>query len=109
MAADDMHVVMCKIMRYLYDCMKAGEEPDIEKISPSALGIPRTYWSDIWHDMVRRGFIDGVGVRDTNDVPWINMVRPVVTLAGVEFMEESTMMAKALKLLKETRGLIPLP
>ena len=29
MASDDMHVVMYKILKYLYECLKKGVEPNM--------------------------------------------------------------------------------
>ena len=33
MAKDDYHVIVCKILKYLYACLKAGENAENEKLS----------------------------------------------------------------------------
>ncbi len=106
MAYDEMHAVMCRILRYLYDCMRAGEDADLSKVSPSALGIPQPYWENIWAQMARAGYVDGVGYTDSCRLS-ANVVCPTATIAGVEFLQENSAMRKAAKILSEVRGFIP--
>lgn len=47
MAKDDFFVIAYRILAYLYSCMKAGEIPDVAKISYEKLKIPEKYWQDI--------------------------------------------------------------
>lgn len=55
-----MHVVMYKVLAYLYDCMKKGIEPEDARWCAPALGIPESYWTAVVSQLVRHGFIDGV-------------------------------------------------
>lgn len=110
MAQNDMYVVMYKILCYLYDCMKRDVEPDDSQFSHVALGIPERYWSDIMLELHAKHYIRGVTVmpRGQSDSA-IVMNRPRVTMEGVEFMQENTMMAKARKFLVDTKSALPIP
>ena len=110
MAQNDMYVVMYKILCYLYDCMKRDVEPDRDAFSHAALGIPERYWTDIVRELHSKHFIRGVTVspRGQSDFNVI-MNRPRVTMEGVEFMQENTMMAKAREFLVDTKSALPIP
>ncbi|MFQ9435582.1 MAG: hypothetical protein ACLR1R_04080 [Ruminococcus callidus] len=45
MAKNDMEVIMYKILRYLYECMKAGKTPDLANImwNCKMFDIPKAY------------------------------------------------------------------
>lgn len=101
MAKDDMHVVIFKILAYVYDCMKRGIEVDKGVISHEALGIPEPYWVQIMGELVSRGYVTGVSVRPTTTVTVVNIAKPAVTLDGVEFLMENGMMAKAARVVAD--------
>lgn len=39
MAKDDYFVLAYRILKYLYECFKAGERADTDMFGPAALGI----------------------------------------------------------------------
>jgi len=45
MAKNDMEVIMYKILRYLYECMKLGVEPELEQFAWNSklFDIPQSY------------------------------------------------------------------
>lgn len=108
MAHDDMHVVMYKILSYLYKCLKAGDKPDMRMVSPEALGINAAYWASIIEELVDRGYVKGYRVAD---IPSRNRVitpeHPTVTMSGVEFLMENSMMRKAYQFLRDTKDAVP--
>lgn len=108
MAQNDMYVVMYKILCYLYDCMKKDKEPDSE-FGYVALGIPERYWTDIMHELFRKHFISGVMVAPCGTDVKIVLRRPRVTMEGVAFMQENTMMSKARDFLVTTKSVLPIP
>lgn len=107
MARDDMHVVMYTILKYLYDCLKGGVRPDVSKFSATALGINDLYWDAIVSDLVNRGYVRGVTVYHNQDSDRVQMISPSVTIEGVEFMMENSLMRRALDFLTETKSAIP--
>ena len=110
MAQDDMHVVMYKILAYLYSCMKAGDKPIERHYSHDGdvLCIPYAYWAAIMAELVENGYVKGVVVARTwgGDVV-AKPTEPAITMKGVEFLQENSMMRKALGFLKETKSALP--
>lgn len=110
MSSDDMHVVMYKILAYLYDCMKKGLEPQAARIryDSDMIGpIPERYWCSIMGQLVDKGLVKGVVIRWFDNEPHVLMADPTVTLEGVEFMQENSMMKKALNFLREAKSTLP--
>ncbi len=110
MANDDMHVVMYKILAYLYSCMKSGDKPIFEHYSHDGdvLSIPYPYWASIIQQLQENGYVSGFVIKktwggDTLVVP----SDPSVTMDGVEFLQDNSKMKKALKFLKDTKSALP--
>lgn len=110
MAKNDMEVIMYKILRYLYECMKLGVEPELEQFAwnPKLFDIPQSYWCKIIATLVRKGYITGFVVVDkTKDAPMLQTDRPFeITFEGVQFLEENSRMQKAKEYCAETFNVI---
>lgn len=109
MAQDDMTVVVCKVLKYLSDCGKAGMAPDPERLSPEELGIPRRWWATCLCEVIRNGF--ATGIHDCSTTAGKDaLVSPdaAITLAGAEHLSDNSAMRRAYGWLKEVRGFLPL-
>lgn len=107
-AENDMHVVMYRIMAYLYWCMREGVEPDPAQYRPGErMRIPQSYWDIIVMELVENGCVRGFVATPTNSGVLIADDHPTVTMAGVQFLQENSMMRKALRVLKGAKGTIP--
>lgn len=110
MAQDDMFVVMYKILAYLYDCMKRGVEPKASMLAHDGdmLNIEQSYWARIMKELYDHGYIDGVTIVGTwgPDIV-VRLTGPVVTMEGVEFLQENSRMQKALRFLKDAKSALP--
>lgn len=107
MAQNDMYVVMYKIIAYLYDCMKRGERPRDDEWSPSALGVPEPYWTRIVEELTSHGLVGGVNVFHGSSSTAVVPVEPYVTMEGVAFVQENSMMGKARQFLIDAKASIP--
>lgn len=108
MAQNDMYVVMYKIIAYLYDCMKKGIEPKDAEWGSDALGIPESYWTSIVEELVEHRFITGVKVSHfLGGQSMVSAFAPSVTMEGVAFAQENTMMARAKQFLMDAKAAIP--
>lgn len=107
MAHNDMHVVIYKILSYLYECMKIGVNPSVRRVGASELGIPDDYWTQIVAQLVERGYVSGVSVTRTTSGDVVNFSKPSVTLDGVEFLMENSMMGKAKTFLQDVKATVP--
>lgn len=110
MAKDDMEVIMYKILKYLYECMKRDVKPQLEDFSWNSklFQIPQSYWCKIIITLVNRGYIAGFKIfSNTKDAPTIQTDRPFeITFEGVQFLEENSRMQKAKEYCAETFSVI---
>lgn len=110
MADDDVHVVMYKVLAYLYKCLKAGEDPAVANYNAGHFRINERYWTVIMVQLIDCGYVTGFTVQRADDGTDIIPVRPTVTMDGVAFMMENSMMAKARKFLEsigDIKSVIP--
>ena len=111
MARDDYFVIAAKILDYLYKCLKKGIAPELELLSPEALGINESYWNYIFHNLSEYGYITGVISKKLIGNPEVqvklqyNKLR--ITPPGIEYLAENSTMKKALETLQTIKDLIP--
>ena len=88
MAKDDINVIMYKILKYLYTCMKEGVKPVLEDMVNNSilLDIPGLYWETVVHGLYEKGFIDRAGI----------------TIDGMRFFDSDSGMNEVDKFMGET-------
>lgn len=93
--------IIYKILKILEGAMDK-EEFDKELISHESLGISEPLWCNIIKMLVDNGYIEGVFVLKAfgGRVPAIKMDTPCITLKGLEYLEENSLMKKASNLAK---------
>ena len=109
MAKNDYFAITYRILAYLYECLKAGEDPHLEEILAETLGIPERYWSDIITELYEKGYIQGV--REVH-APWTSETiyafdKPKISMDGVAFLQDNHSIAKAKEALKDIKAIIP--
>ena len=79
------------------------EEWDSKLLSPEALGISLPMWSRLMDMLLKEGYIIGREEWGTFEVgyPKVKLMRPEITLKGLEYLEENSLMKKAEDMLKE--------
>ena len=96
MAKDDMHVVIYKILTYLYQCLKEGVEPNVHE-AQRICGINPVYWNAVVNDCIEKGYI-----RVPFKSPFTGTYeRLEVTSDGVEYLEVNKMMNKVKNVIGE--------
>ncbi len=62
MAKDDYFVLIYKILAYLYQALKSGENPDFEYLcyDTKAFPICESYWNYIFEMLLRDEYISGI-------------------------------------------------
>ena len=107
MAQNDMHVIMYRILAYLYACLKDGVDVDRDVISWETLRINERYWCAIVTELVGRGYVRGVTVTHADNAAMVFVSDPTITMTGVEFLMENSMMAKARRFLQDIKASVP--
>ena len=95
MAKNDYHVIVYRILLYLYTCLKGGEG--------------ERYWHYILCSLLDYGFISGavrVEVDNTFDRVY-GLDGACITPRGIEYLTDNSFMAKVRKFLKEAKDIAP--
>jgi hypothetical protein len=108
MAKNDYYVIAYKILHYLYEAMKSGEQPDRDMISPDALGINNAYWANVMQILIEEGYVTGATVLNAvGSCKGIKLTDLRITLAGIDYLEDNSKINKAKEFLKEVKSIIP--
>lgn len=109
MAKDDIFVIMYKILAYLYSCLKNGDTPIYKYYAydGEVLDIPEPYWCEIMQQLQDYGYIKGLTITNTFSGRVIIKGTPCITIEGVQYLNENSMMKKALNVLKEAKSSLP--
>lgn len=100
MPKDDMHLIIYKILMYLYECNKNGKVPTFSDMFTviELPTIPKSYLAQILLELVDRGYINGCFVTATKDGTLISLSdTATVTMEGVDYLRENSRMRKAAK------------
>ena len=86
-------------------------EPDYDPIRHEALGVTPERWKELIKILMDEGYITGVEMRSYLREEKDQIIRfgPHITLKGLEYLHENSMMQKALKLAKGVVDKIPIP
>lgn len=110
MSRDDYHVIVYKILSYLYACLKQGESIDIEYLTAENFKINIEYWYYILRHLLEYGYIEGIvlvpilgleskGVKLTS--------KTTITPKGIEFLQDNSMMNKTKEFLQTIKNIMP--
>ncbi len=111
MAKDDYFVLVYKILKYLYKCLKSGVTPDLNYLTFETKDFPihKEYWEYILENLSDEGYIEGVYVirSDTGftSVKYSPSIR--ITPLGIEYLDDNKMMKKVANTVKDIASLIP--
>lgn len=93
--------IIYKILKALHDAMDF-EEFSHEAISPEVLGITQARWNVLMAMLVKNGYVEDVALTPILGRQVVASLgrRPQITLKGLEYLEENSMMKKAAKAAK---------
>lgn len=96
----DNFKVIYRILRYLEKAMDY-DEADMDFISCERFRITEQRWSAIMEMLVKDGYVDGISVKRSVDGEMVISVSyPRITLKGLEYLKENSLMQKAADLTK---------
>lgn len=103
MAKNDMHVIVYKILTYIYECNRAGKPVMLEDICHDCrlFKIPESYWLYIMSEIRRSGFVDGILIISCSDgTKEVELADDAhITISGAEYLQNNSCMQKAAELL----------
>ena len=85
------------------------DEFDMEVISPERLHISETRWLHLIKMLADSGYVEDLYVKISADGVFIfgRGARPRITLRGLEYLEENSLMKKAYRLAKGIKDVTP--
>lgn len=91
----DNFKIIYKILTILEKSMDL-EEFDSELLSAERLGISEPRRNRILEQLIHYGYVEGIEVYHTFDSTYPNVLptRPVITLKGMEYLQENSIMKK---------------
>lgn len=105
---DDYFVLSYSVLKYLYECFKAGEKADVDMFSPVALGINNGYWCNLIESLANEGYITGVAFSTAvGSISGVKVYNMKITQKGIEFLQENSRMKKAAEFIKTAIDIIP--
>jgi hypothetical protein len=87
-----------------------GDDIDIDRISHERFGISFARWETLLRMMQEEGYIKGLLYEQTtsDSSPHVVMpIRPRITIRGLEYLEENSMMKKVANTLKTIKEIRP--
>ena len=105
----DNFKVIYKILKFL-EVSLDYEQTDVDAISPDRLHITHERWEQLLIMMQDNGYVTGiVSTRTESDDKRhiVEPVKPVITLKGLEYLSENTLMKKAANIVKGVKDTIP--
>lgn len=98
--------VIYRILRYLEKALDY-DEPNMDCISAKALKLSDQRWVALMEMLSKEGYIDGFSVQRTVDGSiLISSSMPRITLKGLEYLQENSLMKKAAELAKGVADII---
>ncbi len=112
MASNDYHVIVYKLLTYLYECLKRDLDPDRAHIQEilDISGAKSEYADYIIGHMYSDGLIQGVDLVpiQRKKYPGIKYLQDfAITPLGIEYLQSNSMMARAMAFLKDAKDIIP--
>jgi len=107
-AKDDYSALACRILLYLYACLKTGQKPEESEISPARLDINPQYWIYITRHLQADGYISGMYFGELlGGMPSVKMLELEITPKGIEYLQENSVMNKAKDFLRTLKEIVP--
>lgn len=109
MAKDDYHVIVYKILAYLYMQLKAGAAVNQEMLEARGklFDIPESYWQYIFNALYHEGYITGAKVEPWGTGEIIVLTECQITPRGIEYLTDNSLMEKVKAFLKDIKDISP--
>ena len=109
MAKDDYFRIVYIILKEIYASKKQGVKVDLRNISSERFKINEGYLFTILIELLEEGYIKGFAYRNTKGTGrCVSSMEDIdITMKGVEYLQENSMMKKVFETLKEVKDWIP--
>lgn len=105
----DNFAIIYKILKELEKALDY-DEFDVSRISSERLGISGQRWERIMIMLAKSGYVEGIiydQCMEDYSLRVCQPIQPVITLKGLEYLAENTLMKKAANIAKGIKEVIP--
>lgn len=110
MAKDDFHIIVYRILTYLYKNFKSGTFVKSDILNADTLEINEKYFNDILTELLENGYIKGLETKDVIGKLYDKFIvseTTSITLKGIEYLTSSDFIYKAKKFYIGTLPKVP--
>lgn len=106
MAKDDYHVIVFRMLKYLYHQLKDGLPPEPEMLMPDSkiFEINEYYWKYVLRSMMEEDLIRGLTMNDDGSGPEQSseMLKDIqITPKGIEYLNDNRMGQRVDQLIRD--------
>ena len=83
------------------------DEPNPDVVSANALNITQNRLDNIWAMLAQEKYVSGVMISSFDDTRMVKPICPRITLKGLEYLAENSLMKKAYRLAKGIKDVTP--
>ena len=83
------------------------DEPNADVVSADALNITQNRLDNIWAMLAHEEYVSGVMVRSFDNTRTVRLICPRITLKGLEYLSENSLMKRAYRLAKGIKDATP--
>lgn len=102
----DNFKLIYRILKYIEACMEY-EQFDDDNFTASHFGVSDALFLNILQALLEAGYISGIKIVTDKFGSDIALINPHLTLAGMEYLADNSMMKKAYRLLKGIKDITP--
>ena len=103
----DNFKIIYKLLRFLEAAMDC-DEVDLDVFTAEHYKVSEERWVRLLEMMAANGYIDGIFIkRGADGTTVMNIDDPRITLKGLEYLQENSLMQKAAKIVKGISDIIP--
>lgn len=109
MSNNDFFAVTYKILNYLKYCYENGINPDPNVLNADNFNIGNVQFANTLQMLSDHGYISGLKFHSTSTNGTVvgGVQNAKITMEGLQYLAENTMMQKAYKIFKEVRDWLP--
>lgn len=109
MSTKDYNKIVFAILQELFSSKEEGHRIDIRAIGAERFNISPSYLISILSDLMNEGYIRGFKIIETKSGRIVDGYgKTEITMKGIEYLQENSIMKKVYKSLKELRDWFPI-
>jgi hypothetical protein len=108
MSSNDFFMVAYKILSYLRHCYETDDTPSPDVLNGAMVNISQLQFVRTLKKLNAAGYIEGLHIVHTKDGDLIGGINQLsITIEGLQYLSENSMMRKAYNTAKEFRDWLP--